>query len=138
MNGSATATTDLFQCWQLQYFGCTNCPQADASADPDGDGQNNLAEFLSGTDPTNSASALHVTSAVRQGSDVLITWTTAGAHTNAVQATAGDGNGGYATNFTDISSPIIITGSGDATTNYTDVGGATNGPSQFYRVRLVP
>jgi hypothetical protein len=138
MNGSATATTDLFQCWQLQYFGCTNCPQADASADPDGDGQNNMAEFLSGTDPTNSASALRVTSAVRQGNDVLITWTSAGAHTNAVQATAGDGNGGYATNFTDISSLIIIMGSGDATTNYTDVGGATNAPAQFYRVRLVP
>jgi len=94
MNGSATATMDLFQCWQLQYFGCTNCPQADASADPDGDGQNNMAEFLSGTDPTNSASALHVTSAVRQGNDVLITWTTAGARTNAVQVSVGDGNGG--------------------------------------------
>jgi len=138
MNGSATATTDPFQCWQLQYFGCTNCPQAAASADPDGDAQNNLAEFLSGTDPTNSASALRVISAVRQGSDVLITWTTAGSHTNAVQSTIGDGNGGYATNFTDISGPIIITGSGDTTTNYTDTGGATNGPSQYYRVRLVP
>ena len=138
MSGSATATTDLFQCWQLQYFGCTNCPQADASADPDGDGQNNLAEFLSGTDPTNSASALRVISAVQQGSDVLITWTTAGAHTNAVQSTAGDGNGGYATNFTDLSGPIIITGSGDATTNYTDAGAAANSPSRYYRVRLVP
>jgi hypothetical protein len=138
MNGSAMATTDLFQCWQLRYFGCTNCPQADASADPDGDGQNNMAEFLSGTDPTNSASVLSVTSAVRQGNDVLITWTTAGAHTNAVQATAGDGSSGYATNFTDIGSPIIITGDGDATTNYTDAGGATNSPSRYYRVRLVP
>jgi hypothetical protein len=138
MNGSATATTDPFQCWQLQYFGCTNCPQADANADPDGDGQNNMAEFLSGTDPTNNASALRVSVATRQGSDVLITWTTAGAHTNAVQATAGDGNGGYATNFTDISSPIIVTGSGDVTTNYTDAGGATNSPSRYYRVRLVP
>ena len=138
MNGSATATTDPFQCWQLQYFGCTNCPQAAASADPDGDGQNNLAEFLSGTDPTNSASALRVISAVQQGGDVLITWTTAGAHTNTVQSTAGDGNGGYATNFTDLSGPIIVTGDGDATTNYTDAGGGTNSPSRYYRVRLVP
>jgi hypothetical protein len=75
---------------------------------------------------------------VRQGNDVLITWTTAGAHTNAVQATAGDGSSGYATNFTDIGSLIIITGDGDATTNYTDAGGATNSPSRYYRVRLVP
>ena len=138
MNGSATATTDPFQCWQLQYFGCTNCPQAAATADPDGDGQNNMAEFLSGTDPTNGISVLRVTSAMRQGNDVFITWTTAGGHTNAVQATAGDGNGGYATDFVDISGPVMISGVGDQATNYTDSGGATNIPSRYYRVRLVP
>jgi hypothetical protein len=32
----------------------------------------------------------------------------------------------------------IIGGSGDTSTNYVDVGGATNAPSRFYRVRLVP
>jgi hypothetical protein len=40
----------------MQYFNCTNCPQAAASADPDGDGYNNLQEFVSGTDPTASSS----------------------------------------------------------------------------------
>ncbi len=45
-----------FQAWQLQYFGCTNCSQAAVNADPDGDGYNNLQEFVSGTDPTNSMS----------------------------------------------------------------------------------
>ncbi len=45
-----------FQAWQMQYFGCTNCPQAGVSADPDSDGYNNLQEFVSGTDPTNSIS----------------------------------------------------------------------------------
>jgi hypothetical protein len=81
---------------------------------------------------------LRIISAAQQSSDVLITWTTAGAHTNAVQATAGDGTGGYATNFVDIGAPVIIATSGDAMTNYTDVGGATNSPSRYYRVRLVP
>ena len=57
-------------------------------------------------------------------------------HTNALQAT--QGNPGYKTNFVDISDPIIITGSGGATTNYSDLGGATNAPARFYRVRLVP
>jgi hypothetical protein len=38
----------------------------------------------------------------------------------------------------DISAPIIIPGTGDATTNYVDSGGATNTPSRYYRVRLVP
>ena len=58
--------------------------------------------------------------------------------TNAVQAAAGDANGGYTTNFTDISGLIIISGSGDATTNYVEIGGATNVPARYYRVRVVP
>jgi len=45
---------------------------------------------------------------------------------------------GYATNFADISGPVIITGIGDATTNYVDNGGVTNGTSRYYRIRLVP
>jgi hypothetical protein len=75
-----------------------------------------------------------------QGADVVITWTTAGGRTNAVQATGGDANGGYTSNFVDITtSPhVIIPGNGDVTTSYADQGSATNGPSRFYRVRLVP
>jgi hypothetical protein len=130
--------TDPFQCWQMQYFGCTNCPQADASADPDGDGMNNQAEFLAGTNPTNGLSALRIASVLSQSANVVITWTTAGGHTNSVQATAGDAGGGYTTNFVDISDPITVLGSGDVTTNYTDTGGATNSPARYYRVRLVP
>jgi hypothetical protein len=122
----------------LQYFGCGNCPQAAAYADTDGDGVSNTNEFLAGTNPTNSSSALQITSTTRQGNDVTVTWTTGGGRTNVVQATAGDGNGGYGTNFTDLSGPIVIVGSGDQTTNYMDAGGATNVPSRYYRVWLSP
>ena len=138
VNLDVTLPLTPFQQWQTNYFGSTNNPAADPNADPDGDGQNNLAEFLSGTNPTNSLSGLRIISVVRQTTDVVITWTTAGGRTNAVQATTGDANGGYITNFADISNPINISGSGDATTNYVDVGGATNVPSRYYRVRLVP
>ncbi len=134
---AATSGVTAFQSWQLAHFGCTNCPQADANADPDGDGQNNLAEFLAGTDPNNSSSGLRIISVAPQNNgDMLITWETVGGVTNAVQATTG----GYNTNFVDITTPphIIVSGSGDVTTNYTESGGATNGPSRFYRVRLVP
>ncbi len=127
-----------FQAWQIQYFGSTTNPAAAADADPDGDGQNNLAEFLAGTNPTNSASGLHITSVTAQGSDVLVTWTTAGGETNLVQASAGFPDGSYSTNFQDLSGLIIISGSGDATTNYLDSGGATNIPARYYRVRLQP
>jgi pectate lyase len=135
---SLTSTTTPFQDWQTQFFGCTNCSQADASADPDGDGMNNQAEFLAGSDPTTSASALRIVSVLPQNNDITVTWQTAGGHTNALQAASGDGNGGFSTNFTDVSGLIILPGSGDVTTNYLDAGGATNVPSRFYRVRLVP
>jgi PKD repeat protein len=127
-----------FQAWQLQYFGCTNCPNAAANADPLGKGMSNFDQFLAGINPTNPASALRIISVTPSGSDVVVTWTTAGGHTNVVQANAGDGSGGYTTNFSDLSGLIVISGSGDTSTNYTDVGGATNNPSRYYRVRLSP
>jgi len=141
VTNSATLTVLLtpFQTWQFNNFGCTLCAKAAATADPDGDGQDNLAEFLAGTNPNSASSYLHIISIAPQGNDVSITWATAGGATNVVQATAGDGSGNYATNnFTDISGPIAITGSGDTTTNYTDAGGATNVPSRYYRIRLGP
>jgi hypothetical protein len=50
--------------WRARYFGgngaSTNASSA-ATADPDHDGLNNLQEFLAGTDPTNSDSALYLT-----------------------------------------------------------------------------
>jgi hypothetical protein len=55
-----------------------------------------------------------------------------------VQAVVGDTDGSYTANFIDISDLIIVPGSDEVTTNYVDVGGATNKPSRFYRVRLVP
>ena len=127
-----------FQAWQIQYFGSTTNPAAAANADPDGDGQNNLAEFLAGTNPTNSASGLEITAVTVQGSDVLVSWTTAGGYTNVVQAATGLPDGSYATNFLDLSPLIIITGSGDAATNYLDSGGATNAPARYYRIRVQP
>jgi PKD repeat protein len=128
-----------FQNWQVQYFGSTTNPAAAASADPDGDGCNNLCEFLSGTDPTNSASSFHITSVTRQNSDLRITWVTGLGRTNVVQATTGSPNGSYATNFTSISPLIILPpGSGDTTTNFSEPGGATNTPYRYYRIRLQP
>ena len=53
--------------------------------------------------------------------------------TNALQATNG---GGYGTNgFADI---FTVTNTLGTVTNYLDVGGATNVPARYYRVRLVP
>ena len=77
-------------------------------------------------------------STATQRNDIVITWNDHWRPTNLVQPPAGDDNGGYATNFTDVNSMIIIKGRGDQTTNLTDSGGATNVPSRYYRVRLSP
>lgn len=68
-----TALT-VFQSWQIQYFGGTTNAAAASDADPDGDGQNNMAEFSAGTDPTNSASAFTIISIARDVGGVTVTW----------------------------------------------------------------
>jgi PKD repeat protein len=133
-----TALT-AFQSWQIRYFGSTTNPAAAATLDTDGDGCNNLCEFLSGTDPTNSASYFHITSVLATGSDAVITWVTAWGRTNVVQTNGGSPDGSFTTNFTDLSPLIILPpGSGETVTNYTDPGGVTNTPFRYYRVRLAP
>jgi polygalacturonase len=138
VSGSAPPV-DPFVTWQLRYFNCTNlaiCPQAAGNADPDGDGMSNTNEFLAGTDPTNGASAFRVVSIVTTGSDLLIDWMSGVGKTNALQWTAGTGDGSYQTNaFADL---FIVTNTVGTTTNYLDAGGATNFPARYYRVRLVP
>ncbi len=116
--------------WEVANFGNIG---VDPNADPDGDGQNNLAEFLAGIDPNNAGSALRITSIAPEGDNINIAWATVGGKTNVVQV-----NNGPSTNYFDLSGPISISGSGDTTTNYLDVGGATNFPSRYYRIRLVP
>jgi uncharacterized repeat protein (TIGR03806 family) len=48
-----------FPQWQVKYFGSIKNPDADPRADPDKDGQNNLQEYFSYTDPTRASSASH-------------------------------------------------------------------------------
>jgi glucosylceramidase len=135
-NEAEAVPSSAFQQWQISYFGCTNCPQAQASADPLGKGISNTNQFLLGLNPVDPASVFRIISIVPQGTNVVITWKTAGVRTNAVQARSG---GNYSTNgFADISGPIVINTSGDTTTNYTDVGVTINYSTRQYRVRLVP
>jgi autotransporter-associated beta strand protein len=129
----------VFEQWQTNYFGCTTCPQAQPNADPLGKGMSNTNQFLAGLNPTNPASMFQILSVVPQGNDIVLTWQAAGIRTNAVQSSPGDGSGDYSNNFSDIiGSQTIFPSVGDAVTNFTDLGGATNAASRFYRVRLIP
>jgi hypothetical protein len=123
-----------FASWQTQYFGCPNDNAAAlATADPDGDGQDNYAEFLARTDPTSAASVFKLLSAAREGDGVRLVWRTHGGITNVVEAAASL-SGAYS----NLSPGIVITGDADVTTNYLDGGAITNAAARFYRVRLAP
>ena len=137
VSNNLISVVTALQAWQLHYFGCTNCSQAQPNADPYGMCISNTNQFLLGLNPVNPASLFRILSVVPQGNDMVITWTAGGGPTNVVQATGGDANGGYWTNFTDLSGPIAMPGSGDATNNYHHTGGAAN-PSRYYRIRLGP
>ncbi len=84
------------------------------------------------------ANPFNITSVLIVGTNnIFLTWNTTGGNTNVVQATPGS-NGSYNTNgFVNLSGQMIIAGSGAVTTNYTDVGGATNRPSRYYRIQQV-
>ncbi len=120
--------------WKQQY-GLDPLDPNLANEDADGDGMSNLQEYLAGTDPTNSASFFSITAVAQEGNDVRVTWMTGMGRTNALQATTGDITGSYSNNFADI---FVVTNSIGTTTNYLDLGAATNFPSRYYRVRLVP
>jgi hypothetical protein len=95
-----------------------------ANGDPDGDGLSNLQEFFAGGNPVANIQAI-----TREGNNIRVTWGAAPGKTNALQATAGDTNGGYNTNsFADV---FTVTGATDTITNYLDIGGATNSPSRY-------
>jgi hypothetical protein len=78
--------------WKQQY-NLNPFDPALATEDADGDGMNNLQEYLAGTDPTNNASLLQIMSVLPSGSDVLVTWMTGLGRTNALQWTAGAADG---------------------------------------------
>jgi hypothetical protein len=108
----------------------------DAAEDKDGDGMSNLQEFLAGTDPTNSASSLRITAFAKQGSNIRVTWMMGPGKTNALERTASDASGNFTTN--NFATIFTVTNTVGTTTNFLDVGAATNFPSRYYRVRLVP
>jgi len=88
--------------------------------DNDGNGLADLADYSVGPRE-------RILSVSREGSDVRVTWQSAGGRTNTVQA-AGAVTGTY----TNLSSAIKIAGAGLVTTNYLELGGATS-QNRFYR-----
>jgi len=77
-------TDGLPDAWQMQNFGSISDPQAVPTADPDGDGFNNLQEYLAGTNPRNAASLLKLDSAAVVGNGINLRFTAVAGRTYSV------------------------------------------------------
>jgi len=134
LNPNQSAVGDGIPNWWKLKYGFDPLDPTVAGADPDHDGENNLEEYLAGTNPTNSASVFHIISAAKTNQDMRVTWSTVGGHSYVLQT---NGNLGAST-FADFSPLISVGGTNEGTTNYLDPGAVTNYPSRFYRIRLGP
>ncbi len=122
--------------WMQQMFGHATGQAADhtrAQDDFDGDGVSNWAEYISGTDPTNPGSYLHLLNATANGNDEVISWAAEGGINYVVQVSTN-----LAAGFFDASPVVTPGGDGDTIGTWTDASAATNSSTRFYRVRVAP
>jgi hypothetical protein len=119
--------TSLISYAWLQQYGLPTDGSADY-ADPDGDGMNNWQEWRTGTNPTNSLSALRIVSALPTGNNVTVTWQSVAGVTYFLERTTN--LLGPAPVFTPVATGIP---GQDGTTSYPDANSVGTGPL-FYRV----
>lgn len=93
--------------------------------DNDGNNLYDAADF--------SCGPYKILSVKAEGNNLRVTWQTAGGRRDVVQV-----SGKIAGNYTNLSSPLAIPGTGIVTTNYLELGGATNRPARFYRLKYTP
>jgi PKD repeat protein/subtilisin-like proprotein convertase family protein len=130
-NSALVVVLTAFEQWQMDQFGCLTCPQAAATADPDGDGFTNEQEFLAGTNPQNSLSALRIVTTAASNGNFYVTFTSASGRFYDVQRNANlvvtNGWSTFTNNVPGTGGTVLVVDPG--------AGAWTN---MFYRVRLAP
>jgi hypothetical protein len=109
--------------WMGSYFGSAN--GSTASADPDGDGYDNLSEYLLGTDPSDAGSAFKLTQLGAQ----TLEWTAQPYALYELETS---------TDLQVWQSAQLLSHGSTATMQSTTVPLAEGQPARFYRVRRVP
>jgi hypothetical protein len=123
--------TETYNTWATRIFGDPNLAGAAPTADPDGDGMNNLNEYLSGTDPKDPKSSLRILQLTIQGQppQAVLGWQSVTNRTYKIE-TAADPEGPW------IGLGTLIPSAGDTTQVRVD---STVGDLQrLFRVRLAP
>jgi len=108
--------------WRFRWFGTLSDPRSAATADPDGDGHNNLAEFTAGTNPLDYRSRLALSTSPMFGG-VRLTYPTGSGRTYVIEC-APQLLGPWA--------PIFTNGGDGNWREWTDTPPVSN---RFYRVR---
>jgi hypothetical protein len=128
---SITPPPDPYDKWAIGFFGSAADARAGRTLDPDGDGFNNESEYLAGTDPLKSSSALRILTITPTAGqlEVNLLWQSAtNRRYRVVSSLQAQGP------FTEIGTVIPSAG---ATTQASVPRNATE-PERFYRVSIAP
>jgi fibronectin type 3 domain-containing protein len=125
---SATTYTAV-ESWRFTHFGTIeNAAAAADGADPDGDAWTNEQEYISGTDPTDPSSMLHIAQMRAEGDDMVVTFPTESGRTYRLEASATLLEGSWETVAEE------IPGTGEVI-QVTDTG-AASAARRFYRIMV--
>ena len=115
--------------FQRTYFPLFPAANAAPGADPDGDGMNNLSEYIAGTNPTNSASVLKMLSLNRTNSTATVRWLSVNGKRYQLSYRTNLAAGGW----TNIGAVVTATG-----TNALQTDTAATNTFRSYRVQVLP
>jgi len=115
--------------FQRTYFPLFTASNAAPAADPDGDGLNNFAEYIAGTNPTNAMSLFKLLSPTNSNAGTAVRWLSVAGKSYQVFGRTNLSVGSWQSNGT----AVLAAGTN---AQYLDAA-ATNGV-HFYRVQVLP